>query len=399
MCTNHCEHQAPYAPCAPSTVSTRHQMHQLHRAPRTEAPKYQGLSVYRGTEAPGAANAAGAYPDRVEYGVCLIGARREDNKNILLNPGPRYIMNSTDTCFYINIIKEENSTFKKQEEEERTRASNSFYQGPSRLPVHSIIASMGTVAIDLHDTGCRSSSGPNLTLPADGSKGGRRPSIAPVLELADASSVQTCDLLSDQSEDEATPSDDEESTREEMKITEDDLWIRTYGRLYQKLCSSTGDIPIGVYRTESHKLATSESQISVNVDDCEDTKEIKDTFGCRSNHRNSTSSDQSDRPLLRKKSMQWARRLSRKVPKHFSKTDEKISQQRMSLCKRSERQELAELVKNRMRILGLSTAGCGRMQYFRGLTYRISTVFTKRVFKLPIKIHGICTVQRDIYYR
>ncbi|MGH0160867.1 UNVERIFIED_CONTAM: hypothetical protein FKN15_072280 [Acipenser sinensis] len=152
---------------------------------------------------------------RAKYGVCLIGARREDNKNILLNPGPRYIMNSTDTCFYINIIKEENSTFKKQEEEERTRASNSFYQGPSRLPVHSIIASMGTVAIDLHDTGCRSSSGPNLTLPADGSKGGRRPSIAPVLELADASSVQTCDLLSDQSEDEATPSDDEESTREE----------------------------------------------------------------------------------------------------------------------------------------------------------------------------------------
>ncbi|XP_058887798.1 potassium channel subfamily T member 2 [Acipenser ruthenus] len=557
-----------------------------------------------------------------KYGVCLIGVRREDNKNIVLNPGPRYVMNSTDTCFYINIIKEENSTFKKQDEEERIWTSNSFYQGPSRLPVHSIIASMGTVAIDLHDTGCRSSSGPNLTLPADGCKGGRRPSIAPVLEVADASSVQTCDLLSDQSEDEAAPSDDEESTGEEyikgyppnspyigssptfchllrekvpfcclrldkgcqhnyyedaksygfknkliivsaetvgnglynfivplrayyrpktelnpivvlldnppdlhfleavcwfpmvyymvgsidnlddllrcgvsfaanmvvvdkestmsaeedymadaktivnvqtlfrlfsslsiitelthpanmrfmqfrakdcysltlsklekkerekgsnlafmfrlpfaagrvfsismldtllyqsfvkdymisitrlllgldttpgsgflcaMKITEDDLWIRTYGRLYQKLCSSTGDIPIGVYRTESHKLATSESQISVNVDDCEDTKETKDTFGCRSNHRNSTSSDQSDRPLLRKKSMQWARRLSRKVPKHFSKTDEKISQQRMSLCKRSERQELAELVKNRMRNLGLSTAGCEGM--------------------------------------
>ncbi|MGH0163455.1 UNVERIFIED_CONTAM: hypothetical protein FKN15_058491, partial [Acipenser sinensis] len=70
----------------------------------------------------------------------------------------------------------------------------------------------GTVAIDLHDTGCRSSSGPNLTLPADGCKGGRRPSIAPVLEVADASSVQTCDLLSDQS-------DDEESTGEEMPVS------------------------------------------------------------------------------------------------------------------------------------------------------------------------------------
>lgn len=43
-----------------------------------------------------------------------------------------------------------------------------------------------------------------------------------------------------------------------MKITEDDLWIRTYGRLYQKLCSSTGDIPIGIYRTEAQKLPVSE---------------------------------------------------------------------------------------------------------------------------------------------
>lgn len=44
----------------------------------------------------------------------------------------------------------------------------------------------------------------------------------------------------------------------QMKITEEDLWIRTYGRLYQKLCSSTGDIPIGIYRTEAHKLPVSE---------------------------------------------------------------------------------------------------------------------------------------------
>lgn len=43
-----------------------------------------------------------------------------------------------------------------------------------------------------------------------------------------------------------------------MKITEDDLWIRNYGRLYQKLCSSTGDNPIGIYRTEAHKLPVSE---------------------------------------------------------------------------------------------------------------------------------------------
>lgn len=44
----------------------------------------------------------------------------------------------------------------------------------------------------------------------------------------------------------------------QMKITEEDLWIRTYGRLYQKLCSSTGDIPIGIYRTEAQKRPVSE---------------------------------------------------------------------------------------------------------------------------------------------
>lgn len=53
-----------------------------------------------------------------------------------------------------------------------------------------------------------------------------------------------------------------------MKITEDDLWIRNYGRLYQKLCSSTGDIPIGVYRTEAHKLPVSEVRCFSNFICC-----------------------------------------------------------------------------------------------------------------------------------
>ncbi|NXW07721.1 KCNT2 protein, partial [Fregetta grallaria] len=498
-----------------------------------------------------------------KFGVCLIGVRKEDNKNILLNPGPRYIMSSTDICFYINITKEENSAFKKQEKHRKNHETKLPYHGASRLPIHSIIASMGTVAIDLQDTGCRTSSGPTLALPSEGGKEGRRPSIAPVLEVADSSSLQTCDLLSDQSEDETTPSDDEvsagleyakgyppyspyigssptfchllhekvpfcclrldkvkgvfkelnpivllldnppdmhfldaicwfpmvyymvgsidnlddllrcgvtfaanmvvvdkESTmsaeedymadaktivnvqtlfrlfsslsiitelthpanmrfmqfrakdcyslalsklekkeREkgsnlafmfrlpfaagrvfsismldtllyqssflllfvQMKITEEDLWIRTYARLYQKLCSSTGDIPIGVYRTESQKLTTSESQISISVEEWEDTKDTKEQISYRSNHRNSTSSDQSDHPLLRRKSMQWARRLSRRVPRHSGKTAEKINQQRMNLYRRSERQELAELVKNRMKHLGLSPAGYDEM--------------------------------------
>lgn len=70
---------------------------------------------------------------------------------------------------------------------------------------------LGTVAIDLQDTGCHGPSGATLALPAEGGKEGRRPSIAPVLEVADSSSLHTCDLLSDQSEDETTPSDDEGS--------------------------------------------------------------------------------------------------------------------------------------------------------------------------------------------
>ncbi|CAI5456131.1 unnamed protein product [Caenorhabditis angaria] len=39
-------------------------------------------------------------------------------------------------------------------------------------------------------------------------------------------------------------------------ITEDDLWIKTYGRLYQKLCSSVADIPIGIFRTKKMDAKT-----------------------------------------------------------------------------------------------------------------------------------------------
>ncbi|KAK9882011.1 hypothetical protein WA026_018862 [Henosepilachna vigintioctopunctata] len=40
-----------------------------------------------------------------------------------------------------------------------------------------------------------------------------------------------------------------------MKITKEDMWIRTYGRLYQKLCSTTCEIPIGIYRTQDTSLS------------------------------------------------------------------------------------------------------------------------------------------------
>uniref|UniRef100_A0A7E4ZRB9 Potassium channel subfamily T member 2 n=1 Tax=Panagrellus redivivus TaxID=6233 RepID=A0A7E4ZRB9_PANRE len=47
-----------------------------------------------------------------------------------------------------------------------------------------------------------------------------------------------------------------------IQITEDDMWIRTYGRLYQKLCASVGDIPIGIYRTKLMDCKT----ISIEVE-------------------------------------------------------------------------------------------------------------------------------------
>ncbi|KAI7812917.1 putative potassium channel subfamily T member 1-like [Triplophysa rosa] len=139
-----------------------------------------------------------------------------------------------------------------------------------------------------------------------------------------------------------------------MKVTEEDLWIRTYGRLFQKLCSSSAEIPIGIYRTESHMFSTSESQVS--VEDCEDTRDRGESWKEKTAHRNSTGSDQSEHPLLRKKSMQWARRLSRKNTKPPSRA-ERINQQRLNIYCRSERQELSELVKNRMKHLGLPTVG------------------------------------------
>ncbi|XP_067598806.1 potassium channel subfamily T member 1 isoform X13 [Pseudorca crassidens] len=572
-----------------------------------------------------------AFHAHKKYGVCLIGLKREESKSILLNPGPRHILAASDTCFYINITKEENSAFIfKQEEKQKKKgfAGQGLYEGSSRLPVHSIIASMGTVAMDLQNTECQpaqsggGSGGSKLALPTENGSGSRRPSIAPVLEVADSSTLLPCDLLSDQSEDEMTPSDEEglsvveyvkgyppnspyigssptlchllpvkapfcclrldkgckhnsyedakaygfknrliivsaetagnglynfivplrayyrprrelnpivllldnrpdhhfleaiccfpmvyymegsvdnldsllqcgiiyadnlvvvdkESTmsakedymadaktivnvqtmfrlfpslsittelthpsnmrfmqfrakdsyslalsrlekreRENgsnlafmfrlpfaagrvfsismldtllyqsfvkdymipitrlllgldttpgsgylcaMKVTEDDLWIRTYGRLFQKLCSSSAEIPIGIYRTESHVFSSSESQVSVSVEHHEETREAQGPWGSRAGTGgggHTVGGGSAERPLLRRKSLPWARRLSRKGTRHTGKAAaEEISQQRLRLHQRSERQELSELVKNRMKHLGLPTTG------------------------------------------
>uniref|UniRef100_A0A674ES07 Potassium sodium-activated channel subfamily T member 2 n=1 Tax=Salmo trutta TaxID=8032 RepID=A0A674ES07_SALTR len=551
-----------------------------------------------------------SFKSHKKYGVCLIGVCREDSKSILLNPGPQFRMSPNDTCFYINITKEEYSTFKTQRERMVSRPS---------LPVPSVIASMGTVAIDLQDAGCKSRCGPTLCLPPEDVKGNsRRPSISPVLEVPDTSYLHTGDLCSDQSEDENLPSDEDLSTEDyvkgyspnlpyigssptlchllkekvpycclrleggcqhnnfedakvysfknkliivsaetagnglynfivplrasyrlkkelnpivllldnqpdtqfleaicsfpmvfymvgsidnlddllrcgvsfaanmvvvdkestmsaeedymadaktivnvqtlfrlfsslsiitelthpanmrfmqfrakdwyslalsklekkerekgsnlafmfrlpfaagrvfsigmldtllyqsfvkdyiisitrlllgldttpgsgflcSMQISEDDLWIQTYGRLYQKLCSTVGDIPIGIYRTESQMADSSESQLSICVEDFDDAKEQTDIElppVAGGLHRSSNSSDPLDgkAPLLRRKSMQWARKLSRRGQRGNQRGAQSGAQQGLR-ARRSERQELAELVNNRMKSLGLS---------------------------------------------
>lgn len=54
-----------------------------------------------------------------------------------------------------------------------------------------------------------------LSLPTENGAGSRRPSIAPVMEIADSSAILPCDLLSDQEEDESNHSDEEGSVGSE----------------------------------------------------------------------------------------------------------------------------------------------------------------------------------------
>uniref|UniRef100_A0A8C5A185 Potassium sodium-activated channel subfamily T member 2b n=1 Tax=Gadus morhua TaxID=8049 RepID=A0A8C5A185_GADMO len=167
-----------------------------------------------------------------KYGVCLIGVRRLDTTNILLNPGPCHIMGTSDTCFYINISKEENSAFVRGQKEPsrgggpggngRGGVPPTIYHGLTRLPVHSIIASMGTVAIDLRGSRAEAGAVNTLSLPAMGDAAEeRRHSIAPVLELVDGVDQPTFDLLGDQSEDEGEGEDKEDSDRDEE-------WVKGY---------------------------------------------------------------------------------------------------------------------------------------------------------------------------
>ncbi|XP_056599555.1 potassium channel subfamily T member 2 [Triplophysa dalaica] len=122
-------------------------------------------------------------------------------------------------------------------------------------------------------------------------------------------------------------------------ITEEDLCIQTYGRLYQTLCSTTGDIPIGIYRTESQTVeppGTPHSLLSFNVADFEEVRDQEEQGN-------------------RRRSMWWPSQFL--GPGHTEHDAERSSQQHGLLLSLTERQEVTKLVKKRMKNLGLSTCG------------------------------------------
>ncbi|CAG5131454.1 unnamed protein product, partial [Candidula unifasciata] len=154
-----------------------------------------------------------------KYGVSLVGIQQDlPGSTILLNPGPRHIMRKTDFCFYMNITKEENSAFilthPNQDCTTFDRARLPLgTEKPSR--VASMIAGVGTVALELQHTRAQNCSADtnnlsrtgsrrhNLTLP----KGlniqslQKRPSIAPVPAVLDMRNIHV-NILGSDSEDE-----------------------------------------------------------------------------------------------------------------------------------------------------------------------------------------------------
>ncbi|XP_052467004.1 potassium channel subfamily T member 2-like isoform X2 [Carassius gibelio] len=140
-----------------------------------------------------------------------------------------------------------------------------------------------------------------------------------------------------------------------MSITEEDLCIETYGRLYEMLSSTVGDIPIGIYRTESQTLEPPETPLSQMSDkvsvfeEGKDQEEQHQALHCESPDIQTHS--------LRRRSMQWASNLL--GPWHAERDADR--QQRGVLLSCSERLELTELVKKRMQNLGLSTHGFDKM--------------------------------------
>ena len=56
----------------------------------------------------------------------------------------------------------------------------------------------------------------------------------------------------------------------QIKLTEDHMWLGNYGCLFQRLCSTTGEVPVGMLRTEeAHKETMMGSGKSAETKDIE----------------------------------------------------------------------------------------------------------------------------------
>ena len=87
------------------------------------------------------------------YGVALIGVQTDMKGTwpIMLNPGPSYILKSSDICFYMNITKEENSAF-------LPAPNQSSLGGPGHglsCPSEKLATNLGGSGIDIENGGIK----------------------------------------------------------------------------------------------------------------------------------------------------------------------------------------------------------------------------------------------------
>ncbi|XP_050736145.1 potassium channel subfamily T member 2-like isoform X9 [Eriocheir sinensis] len=136
-----------------------------------------------------------------------------------------------------------------------------------------------------------------------------------------------------------------------MKIGKQDLWIRTYGRLYQKLCSTTCEIPIGIYRT----IDTSNMEPGNNDGDASGIghsySHLYDTTSCFLCQSNKSSMLCSVFPALWKSAEAFSNVPFASLNPEFSLN---ISDDPKEIhCNLIERAEIAQLVRSRMQSLAL----------------------------------------------
>ncbi|XP_064649247.1 potassium channel subfamily T member 2-like isoform X8 [Lineus longissimus] len=138
-----------------------------------------------------------------------------------------------------------------------------------------------------------------------------------------------------------------------MKISKDDLWIRTYGRLYQKLCSTTCEIPIGIYRTMiQHTENTSADGVPGSGHSSQQTPhfDFKRRLSTRIHQKLAQRCSGRNRNNLGAKN-KTAEPKEKEVSLNVMHTDDEGGSDSLG----SERQEICQLVKSRMQSLGLPT--------------------------------------------